>query len=85
MSLCLRMPRAHRPTPRAHRPTGLQVWWKACLITGCWRAGLILAAKEENASSHSSGRKNAMQMLLEAKDEDGAMVSQLPTAALVCA
>ncbi|CAK0753854.1 hypothetical protein CVIRNUC_002252 [Coccomyxa viridis] len=36
---------------------------------------LILAAKEQNESAHSSGRKNAMQMLLEAKDEDGAMLT----------
>ncbi len=39
-------------------------------------AELILAAKEQNESAHSSGRKNAMQMLLEAKDEDGAMVCE---------
>ena len=39
-------------------------------------AELILAAKEQNNSAISSGRKNAMQMLLEAKDEDGAMVCE---------
>ena len=37
-------------------------------------AELILAAKEQNKSAHSLGRKNAMQMLLEAKDDSGAMV-----------
>ena len=41
-----------------------------------WHAELILAAKEQNKHAHSSGRKNAMQMLLEAKDEDGAMVRE---------
>ena len=45
-------------------------------ISNFWHAELILAAKEQNKSAHSSGRKNAMQMLLEAKDEDGAMVRE---------
>ena len=45
-------------------------------MSNFWHAELILAAKEQNKSAHSSGRKNAMQMLLEAKDEDGAMVRE---------
>ena len=57
---------------RAGSPS-TQLWHK-----GLWHAELILAAKEQNKSGHSSGRKNAMQMLLEAKDEDGAMVCKVP-------
>ena len=33
-----------------------------------------MAAKEQNDSSQSSGRKNALQMLLEAQDENGVKV-----------
>ena len=46
---------------------------KTALLMAYRHAELILAAKEQNKSAHSLGRKNAMQMLLEAKDENGAM------------
>jgi len=41
------------------------------------RAELILEAKEHNTKSPSSRRKNSLQMLLEAEDENGAKVRHL--------
>ena len=58
-----------------HRVLG-QAFLKTALLMAVWHAELILAAKEQKKSANSSGRKNAMQMLLEAKDEDGAMVCE---------
>ena len=41
------------------------------------RAELILEAKEQNTTSPSCSRKNSLQMLLEAEDENGAKVRHL--------
>ena len=52
---------------------------KPQLTTLLLHAELILAAKELNQSSQSSGRKNALQMLLEAQDENGVKVCPQPS------